>query len=288
MDTDLFSDAQPSGGSSSDVFDLSSVSGGSPLDETSPEAPYGWTVDPQSGERRPKKRAGRPRSKAAAPPPPAPSVEDLRERKAKVKDDADDVAPKTGKQKRSVFGKPKTEYAEPEALPPFRAGPIAKGMNGLYRKAGKLVKMWDLAVGEAIIDATRKEDEDEITVGEAWENLAKTNPRIRAFLLKLLQGDAWGGLLMAHLPILLAVFIRLKNGEGQKASLGSVAMDFMADYDPRTGESEPTDLSQAMGGMTPEDMGQMMAFAQDMFSQMGQQQPRNQNAVRVPVEGSDE
>ena len=249
------------------------------LDTPTDEAPYGYTVDAETGERRPKKRAGRPR-KGATPPADAPDLEDLR--KTKVEDTAD-TAPRASSRKRGVFGRSPAPVTEPEPLPPFRAGPIAKGMNALYRKAGKLVKLWDVAVGETIIMATRKEDEDEVTVGEAWENLAKTNPRIRNFLLKLLQSDAWGGLLMAHLPILIAVAIRLKNGEGEKAGLGSVAMEFMADYDPRTGESEPTDVSEAMGGMTPADMGQMMAFAQDMFSQMGQQMPRNQNAARGEV-----
>jgi hypothetical protein len=284
MDTDLFSDAEPSG-SSSDVFDLSSVSGGSPLDETSPDAPYGYTVDPQTGERRPKKRAGRPRAKAT-PPPPAPNLDELKQRKAPKA--ADDAPPKMEKPKTSLFGKPKGEYQEPEPLPPFRAGPIAKGMNGIYRKAGKLVKMWDRNVGETIIAATHKEDEDDVTVGEAWENLARSNPRIRAFLLKMLQGDAWGGLLMAHLPIAMAVWIRLREGDGDRAGLAETAMDFMADLDPRTGQSTPSDLSQAMGGMGPEDMAQMMAFAQGMMGQLGQQQPRNQNVARVPVEGGDE
>lgn len=278
MDTDLFSDATPSG-SSSDVFDLSSIADGSPLDETSPEAPYGYTVDPQTGQPRPKKRAGRPRTKAATPPP-APTIDDLRATKVK---DTEDAAPKMGKTKKSLFGKPKPEYAEPEPLPPFRAGPIAKGVNGLYRKAGKLVKMWDRNVGETIVMATQKEDEDDLTVGEAWENLAKVNPRIRAFLLKMIQGDAYGGLLMAHLPILIAVAIRIKQGPGDQASFAEVGMDFMADYDPRTGQSEPSDVSQAMGGMTPDDMAQMMAMAQGMMGQF-MPQTRNQNPARVPVE----
>lgn len=258
---------------------LDEIDGPDDLDTPTEDAPYGYTVDRSTGERRPKKRPGRRKASPALPSGRTPSIEEL---KTQSRSKDEDVSPSTTKKRASSFSAKKPKK-EPEPLPPFRAGPIAKGMNSLYRKAGKLVKMWDISVGDAIISCTYKDDEDELTVGEAWENVAKSNPRIRGFLLKMITGDAWGGLLWAHLPIALAVWFRMKSGVGQKADLTSVAMDFMQDLNPKTGQSQPSDISSMFGGMTSEDMGQMMQMAQSFMGGMVNNLPRNMNDVREPT-----
>lgn len=148
-------------------------------------------------------------------------------------------------------------------VPPFRAGPIAAGMNKLYARAGKIVKVLDPEIGGAIISTTRKESDDDVTVGEAWEELAKTNPRIRAALLKMIQGGAWGQLIMAHAPIFLAV--AMKDGIRKHIPFMKLIEAMLAEDDQ--GEASP--ISTAMGGMTPEDMQDAMTFAQGLMSQMG-------------------
>lgn len=248
------------------------------LDTPTPEAPYGYTVDRETGEKRPKKRAGRPK---VQPLPSSPALDDLRSRKVS---DEEDTAPKTGTRK-GLFGKPKPASPEPDPLPPFRAGPIAKGMNSLYRRAGKLIRIWDPEVGQAVVACTYKEDEDDTTVGEAWENLARTNPRIRAFLLKMLTGSAWGSLIMAHLPIFMAIV--MKDSIRSKLPIDSLAGAFLTDENPYTGESEGSDLSAMLGNLSPEDASQMMSFAQGMMGQFMNEMPRNQNATRIPVEGDE-
>ena len=65
-------------------------------------------------------------------------------------------------------------------------------MNRLYARVGRIVRVMDPVIGQAIIETTSKEAESEVTVGEAWEELARTNPRIRRVLLKLISGGAWG------------------------------------------------------------------------------------------------
>lgn len=255
-------------------------------DAPSAEAPYGWTRDPVTGERRPKKTAGRRRKDAPAEPAPSTGTPSLEELKARAKDSgpkAEDVAPSHQHQHRPVFfglKQPKATAAKaPEPAPPFRAGPIAKGMNKLYRRAGKIVKMWDPEVGDGIIRCTRKDedDEDEITVGEAWEELARTNPRIRAFLTKLITGGAWSSLFAAHLPILIAIL--LKDGIRSRLPFVRLVDAFLVDEDDQ-GQEMPSDMAQMMGGVGPVDMAQMMEFAQSMMGRMADGMPRGMNDVR--------
>lgn len=163
-----------------------------------PEAPYGWTVDPKTGERRPKKSAGRPRKpptadelRDAGPPPPVPP----------------DEAP--GKPPRG--SRPATGHAsKPEPVPQPREGVIARGVNKLYRRAGRIIRAMDHDIGQAVIECTKPdpEDPDWMTVGEAWEQVAKTSPGIRAWLLRLIAGGAWGDLVMAHAPIGAAIVMK--------------------------------------------------------------------------------
>ena len=162
-----------------------------------PEAPYGWTTDPKTGERRPKKSAGRPRKPASAeelreagPPPPVPP------------DEAPGKPPRGGA--RAKDDKPAADVPQP------REGVIARGVNKLYRRAGRIIRAMDHDIGQAVIECTRPDpdDPDWMTVGEAWEQVAKTNPRIRAWALRLIAGGAWGDLVMAHAPIGAAIIMK--------------------------------------------------------------------------------
>lgn len=237
-------------------------------DQVSEEAPYGWMTDPKTGDRRPRKRPGR-RGKGVQPPVgKAPTVEELQQL-GSLPEPVEDVAP--GTPKKGVKA-PRVEAP----LPPFRAGVIAKGVNKLYRKAGRIIRVFDYDIGSAVIASATKdpdaEADDDTTVGEAWENLAKTNPRIRAFLLRAIQGGAWTTLFETHMPILLA--IALKDGIRRRIPLLKLADAFLLDNDDN---DAPSDLSQAMGGINPQDMAQMMQMAQAMMGDVANNMPRTPN-----------
>jgi hypothetical protein len=171
------------------------------------------------------------------------------------------------------------------AAPPFRAGVISKGMNKLYAKAGRIVRVFDMEIGTAVIACTRAEDDDDVTVGDAWEELARTNPRIRAFLMRLMVGGAWSALFTAHLPILMA--IAMKDGIRQRIPFLGLAQTLLTDEPDDGGEAVPSDLAQMMGGIGPEDMAQMMAVAQGLMGQMAAGVPRAPNMPpRGPVNGA--
>jgi len=243
------------------------------------EAPFGWMKDPDTGEMRPRKRPGRRSKNVAAPAGKTPSIMELQALGSlpEASEDAAPGAPPKGRRKAAL---------KTESLPPFRAGVIAKGVNKLYRRAGRIVRMFDYDIGTAIIATTRvdpdadPEDQEDTTVGEAWENLAKTNPRVRAFLLKFMAGGAWTGLATAHLPILLAVM--LKDGIRERIPLLDLAAAFLTDEPDDGGQEVPSGLSQMMGGINPDDMAQMMQMAQGLMGQMANGVPRASNVPRMP------
>lgn len=237
-------------------------------------APYGYMVDPVTGEKRAKLRPGR--QKVTAPAPavpfsgtggPPPPVDELKTRPPI--EHQEDRPPDDGKRhprgKRSKTRDPKSTTSERTPAPPFRAGPIAAGVNKLYARAGKIVRAWDHSIGSAIVGVTRKESEDDVTIGEAWEEVARVNPRIRAFLLRMIEGSAWSQLIMAHAPILLAVL--MKDGIRKRLPLGGLLSSLLDDDEDGT----PSDISDAMGGMQADDVQQMVSAGLAMMDQLGVQ-----------------
>jgi len=204
-----------------------------------PEAPYGWTTDAETGERRPKKTPGRPRKpksadelRKAGPPPPVPP------------DEAPGKLPKNR-------DKPKDEAGAP---PMPKGGVIASGVNKLYRRAGRVVRAMDYDIGQAVIECTKPdpEDPDWLTVGEAWEQVAKTSPSIRAWLLRAISGGAWTDLAMAHAPIGAAIV--MKPAIMRLIPFKRLVESMTADEDGDGGD---------LGGLTAEDaqaMGERMGL----------------------------
>jgi len=132
-------------------------------------------------------------------------------------------------------------------------GVLAKGVNKLYRRCGKLIRGWDADLGAAFIASARntaEEDEPDDSVGAAWEELARANPRIRAVLLRLLAGGAWGALLEAHLPIFAAIII--KDSVRRRIPFGNLLAS-MAEPD----EDSPDGGGGLPFGISADDLGAM-------------------------------
>lgn len=236
------------------------------------DAPYGYTIDRKTGERRAKKLPGRPgKAEVTAPQPAAsrgqPSLDEIKAAKTQREDDAPPLKPKRTR-------KPKEKA--PVRDVPFKAGVIAKGMNRMYLRAGKILRVWDDEIGNAVIECTRKETADDVTVGEAWEELAKTNPRVRAFLMKMLVGGAYGQLFMAHMPIFLAII--MKDSIRRHIPFGDLIGASLSDDEP----GHPSQISEMLGGITEDDVAQMMPLVQQFMPMFtGNSMPRQ---PVVPVE----
>lgn len=263
--------------------------------EPSEVAPYGYMKDPQTGLTRPRKRAGRAGAPAMRVPDVSartglsPSLEELQATTAGEGEPAreEDRVPgsarkRRGRQRSRSAGTVKP--AEKEPPPPFRAGPIAAGMNKLYARIGKIVRAMDRDIGVAIISITKKENDDDTTVGEAWEELARTNPRVRAFLLRMIEGGAIMQLVYIHLPI--AVAIVMKEGIRKRIPLVRLLDALISDDDE---EAEDTGnagggIGALLGDLTPADMGQMASLFNGIMTQAANGVPRGAaGSVRVPV-----
>ena len=155
-----------------------------------------------------------------------------------------------------------------------RGGIIAAGVDKLYRRAGKLLRALDHDIGQALIECTRADllDEGELTVGQAWEQLAKTNPRIRAFLMRVIAGGAWGDLIMAHAPVGIALV--MKPAVQRLIPWGRI-VESMAEPDEDTPEGE----GGLPGGMTAADFEELKATASEQARRV---------AARMGVAVSDE
>lgn len=236
-----------------------------PAEGLDPVAPYGYTIDRKTGEKRPRKRAGRGTRVVKAEPA---------SETAPAADREPDRVPgrvrppeKTGRSRRTREPK-----AAPEPMPPFRAGPIAKGMNKLYLRAGKILKAMDNDLGIAVISMTKAEydengerTEGDVTVGEAWEAVAQVNPGVRRLLMRFIEGGAWGALAWAHAPLLLAIM--MKERVARRIPFARLAASFLNDEDDgeQAGQAPPAGFGGLLAGMTEQDlMAAAAAFNQFM------------------------
>jgi hypothetical protein len=239
-------------------------------DAQAAEAPYGYTRDAATGEIRPKKSAGgRKRS---------PTVEELKAPPVFAEGSGDEGAgtgepappampvPAADRAPDDARKPPKGRVAAPPApVPPYRAGVIATGVNKLYRRAGKIVRAMDADIGEAIIQSARNTadpGEADDSVGAAWDELAKTNPRIRRFLLKAVAGGAWAQLVMAHAPIGMAIVMK-------PAILNLIPFSKLIESLAEPDEDTPQGDGGLPGGLTAEDAQRMAVLAQQQMQRMG-------------------
>lgn len=229
--------------------------------QAAPERDYGTTIDRETGQERPKKAAGRPRK--------SPSLDELKAAAAETGTatgtETGDRPPDSSSRRRGRHHKP--ELAAP--APSYTPGVITKGVNKLYRKAGKIVKVMDPAIGTAIIEATKNTDEEggDDTVGAAWEEVCRTNPRIRRVILGFIKGGAWGQLLAVHAPILLAIV--MKDAIARHIPFMELLKALLDEGDGQAATGDGEDAGQGLlSGLTSEDLGQMSGMFQSMMAGM--------------------
>ena len=133
----------------------------------------------------------------------------------------------------------------------------------------------------AIIECTRPdpEDPDFVTVGQAWEELAKTQPGIRTWLLKAIAGGAWGDLVMAHAPI--AVAIVMKPAIMRLIPFWKIAESMMEDDDEDqddAAEGGAPRRERGPGGLDIEDIRTMAEQAGMDVDKMAEQVARKMGA----------
>ena len=94
---------------------------------------------------------------------------------------------------------PDRRIVRDETAPPeYRPGILVKPLSDLYVAAGTMLLPISPAVGTAFVQNAGP-------CAESLDELARTNPAVRRALMSLLTTGAWGKVIAAHFPILLAI-----------------------------------------------------------------------------------
>lgn len=93
----------------------------------------------------------------------------------------------------------------------FKPGVIAKGMSRLYTMGGMAGMPFFPGTAKTLIEQADQ-------MGQLYEEWAKSDPAIRAKLLKLIRGSAGGKLMLAHLGIVMTFATEFKEKRDEKAA----------------------------------------------------------------------
>jgi hypothetical protein len=86
------------------------------------------------------------------------------------------------------------------AAAPRMPAQLGKQVAELYGLAAMMLMAFDPPCATAVMESAER-------CGEAWENLARTNPGVRRVLVSLTQGSAWSSVVFANAPIISAIAI---------------------------------------------------------------------------------
>lgn len=91
-----------------------------------------------------------------------------------------------------------TEFPRSGPPPKRRNSKIKTQMEFMYTGVGAMVMPFDMQVGQVII-------QNADNCAEAWDALAKENPKVKKALESMMQASAWSMVISAHLPIMVMV-----------------------------------------------------------------------------------
>jgi hypothetical protein len=94
--------------------------------------------------------------------------------------------------------KSRREEKKSRPMPAMPRGGLKSALENVYTGMGMALMPFDPSCGRIIIESAPK-------CAEALDDLAKTNPAVRRLLISLVTTSAWGAVIMAHAPILMAI-----------------------------------------------------------------------------------
>lgn len=148
-------------------------------------------------------------------------------------------APRTKKQRwwesRQKTGKKTRPEREKKTrtMPPMPRGGLKPALTQMYTGIGMAVMPFDPACGRVIIENAE-------TCAASLDELAKTNPAVRRVLISLVTTSAWGAVIMAHAPILMAVAMHHVPAlrDKQEKMVGEFAEMMANGFPQQNGEEE--------------------------------------------------
>lgn len=109
--------------------------------------------------------------------------------------------PRPQSAKNQKTGSPSTFVRDDETTD-YHPGILVKPLRDLYVTVGTLVLPFNKAVGTSFIQNAE-------ACAKSLDNAAKTDKQIRKVLMLLVQGSVWGEVILAHMPIMLALAVTL-------------------------------------------------------------------------------
>jgi nucleoid-associated protein YejK len=104
------------------------------------------------------------------------------------------------------------QFPDSPELPKVRHTPLYGKLTKFYGQIGAVTFSFDQNCGMAILQSAE-------SCAESLDELSKTNPQIRRILEQLTKTGAWGGVIAAHLPIMMTIMMHHGN-EQQREFLG--------------------------------------------------------------------
>lgn len=98
----------------------------------------------------------------------------------------------------------------------YRPGILVKPLRDLYVTIGTVVLPFNQTVGTSFIQNAEQ-------CAKALDNAAKADKQIRKVLMLLVQGSVWGEVLIAHMPIMMALAVTMVPSV--RATMNSVQSD---------------------------------------------------------------
>lgn len=95
-----------------------------------------------------------------------------------------------------------SQSADDDAIKDYRPGILVKPLRDLYVTVGTLVLPFNNPVGTAFIQNAEQ-------CAKALDNAAKADKQIRRVLMLLVQGSVWGEVIIAHMPIMMALAVTM-------------------------------------------------------------------------------
>jgi hypothetical protein len=127
-------------------------------------------------------------------------------------------------------GRPRKEAPTKPTVAPvtYTNGMFRAQITALYEQAGGLLQYVAYPLGTAVVQQAGD-------CGAAWDELAKANPKVRAWLHGMTKTGAWGKLFAAHIPIFMTSLM-VFGPDSVRERLGMVVTDSMQ----QMADSQPT------------------------------------------------
>lgn len=120
--------------------------------------------------------------------------------------------------RKSVWGS-KAKSSQTRSAPPKLTAGVKTQLKDLYSGLGALIEPFDEVAGRTIINQADQ-------CAESVYTLAQQNDSVRRFLLYLTQSSAVGAVVLAHLPIVIALARHSSNQKlAEAANMGVMAMN---------------------------------------------------------------